>query len=37
MPLFGKIRYHVYSLFNMDVAFRKEKFIQGGGKAGYRL
>ena len=30
MSLLGKIRYRIYSIFNMDVAFRKEKFIQGG-------
>lgn len=34
MSLLGKIRYRIYSIFNMDVAFRKEKFIQGGGKLG---
>lgn len=34
MSLLGKIRYRIYSMINMDVAFRKEKFIREGGRIG---
>lgn len=34
MSFLSKLRYKIYSLINLDVAFRKEKFIKGGGRIG---
>lgn len=28
MGIRNKLRYYIYSIFNMDVAFRKEKFLK---------
>lgn len=34
MSLFSKIRYKIYSIFNLDATFRKEEFLKRGGQWG---